>query len=75
VAASRGRLHILKYLHEKRYAWNSQTTGLTAQGDHYDCLKYAIDNEARKLGSIKIGPRERSTSGRSERTTQLFHLA
>jgi hypothetical protein len=31
-------------LHEKRYAWNSQTTGLAAQGDHYDCLKYAIDN-------------------------------
>jgi hypothetical protein len=50
VAASRGHLHILKYLHEKRYAWNSQTTGLAAQGDHYDCLKYAIDNEARKLG-------------------------
>jgi ankyrin repeat protein len=44
VAAARGHLDCLKYLHEKGCPWNKDTCSYAAEHGHLDCLKYTVEN-------------------------------
>ncbi len=43
-SASAGHLHIVKYLHEKGFGWETNTIYEACQNDHFEVFKYAIEN-------------------------------
>jgi len=44
IAAARGKLDVLKYIHEQGYNWDKHTTRAAAMNGHLDCLMYAHEN-------------------------------
>ena len=44
IAAHRGHLECLKYLHENKHEWHYDCTTFAAANGHLECLKYCAEN-------------------------------